>query len=229
MKSLGFSTSFFGEEKIAGSFLLKIFFIYSLLNFFQKKYNYNKYFILLLFVLLSILFTGQRISILNLYFFCFLFFLVLKKYKTLIFIFVLIVVSLNIFSNSLPVKKFFSLKKFIEEDFNHLSYTIKAHDIDKIKLDKKINFNKFSFNENIGEVYYANNVIKPLNINTFFKDKRIHGKNFRLVIYGDEASERVRKYLGLKLTDNLSINQYIDYYNNVHTIDKNSFLFSTLN
>jgi hypothetical protein len=226
LKSLAFSTSFFGEEKIAGSFLLKIFFIYSLLNFFQKKYNYYKYFILLLFVLLSILFTGQRISILNLYFFCFLFFLVLKKYKTLIFIFVLIVVSLNIFSNSLPVKKFFSLKKFIEEDFNHLSYTIKAHDIDKIKLDKKINFNKFSFNENIGEVYYANNVIKPLNINTFFKDKRIHGKNFRLVIYGDEASERVKKYLGLKLTDNLSINQYIDYYNNVHTIDKNSFLFT---
>ena len=226
LKGLSYSTSFFGEEKIAGSFLFKIFFIYSLLIFFQKKYNLNIYIFLLFFVLLSILFTGQRVSILNLLFFCFLFFLVLRKFKTLIFIFVLIVVSLNIFSNSSAVKRLYTLKKFTEADFNHLTYTIKAYGIDKIKFDKKINFNKFSFNENIGELYYANNVIKPLNINTFFKDKRIHGKNFLLILFGDEASERVRKYLGLKLTDEISIDQYIDYYNNVHTINKNEFLFT---
>lgn len=226
LKNLGYSSSFFGEEKIAGSFLLKIFFVYSFLIFFQIQFDFKKYFFLLSIVLVSILFTMQRISILNLFFFAFLFLLILKKYKILISIFIIILFSWNFFSEFTLVGKLKYIKKYIEGDFNNLTYTIKGYNIKKIKLDKEINFNKFLYNENIGEIYYFDNTSEPLIIKNFFKDKRVDGKTFKLITEGDDASFRVKEHFGLKKTDNISFDQYINYYNNFHKFELNSFLFS---
>jgi len=238
--NLNYISSFFGSEKIAGSYLLNILLIFSIICFYTndtKNIKFIAYVFPIIFVAVTL--AGQRMPLINLTLFYFIyltnFFLLSKKKIRVIFIssLLLIIISSNlIFEDRIILlkDKFLKIEKYIKIDkkkktndrpitvafINHEGYT-------KIKFRDLINNDgadyalsdesKYSIlYEDVFAEGYKNNTWHKIRIKDLINSKRLNNIRFTFSLIGNEESLKVLNELGP--ISNMSLNEKKKYFNN---------------